>query len=232
MKKERRKIAVPITDSSQEDILHKASLIQDSIADMVEWRVDYYQDVGDLDKVLDTMKKLKLIISDKSLIFTFRTKGQGGNIEISHDYYMKLNILASESKVVDLIDIEMDFLDKVDGINIPIIGSYHNFKETPSKEEILSIFKKMESKRADILKVAVMAQTPKDVLTLLDVSYDISKSTDKAIIAISMGELGKISRVAGHLFGSSISFASLGDESAPGQISLENLLVAMEKLDF
>lgn len=230
MKTEKTKIAVPITDTTQRDVLNKALLIENSIADMVEWRVDYYEEVLDLNKVLETLEKLKVIIPNKPILFTFRTKGQGGTIEISHEYYKELNIKATDSKNVDLIDIEMFYLDKIGNINLPIVGSYHNFKETPSKKEMLSILKNMESMKADILKIAVMPNTPKDVLTLLDASYEMYTTTGKPIISISMGEIGKISRISGELFGSYLTFASLGKESAPGQMSLEDLSIIMEKI--
>lgn len=224
------KIAVPITDKSEIDILNKAFLINSSKADMVEWRVDFYEDVQNANKVLETLQNLRDIVTNKQIIFTLRTKYQGGNIEVSQDYYMELNTRVSNSKYVDYIDIEMQYLDKIENIEVQIIGSYHNFNETPSRDEILSIFKDMESKKADILKIALMPNTAKDVLILLDATYDMYRGTDRPIISISMGELGKISRISGGLFGSSLTFASLGKGSAPGQMSLEELSLAMELL--
>lgn len=224
------KIAVPITDKTEIDILNKAILINSSKADIVEWRVDFYEDVKNANKVLETLQNLRDIVTNKQIIFTLRTKDQGGNVEVSTNYYMELNTRASNSKNIDYIDIEMQYLDKIQNIDVQIIGSYHNFNETPSRDEILSIFKDMESKKADILKIALMPNTAKDVLILLDATYDMYRSTDRPIISISMGELGKISRVSGGLFGSSLTFASLGKGSAPGQMSLEELYLAMELL--
>ena len=224
------KIAVPITDKTEIDILNKAILINSSKADIVEWRVDFYEDVKNANKVLETLQNLRDIVTNKQIIFTLRTKDQGGNVEVSTNYYMELNTRASNSKNIDYIDIEMQYLDKIQNIDVQIIGSYHNFNETPSRDEILSIFKDMESKKADILKIALMPNTAKDVLILLDATYDMYRSTDRPIISISMGELGKISRVSGGLFGSSLTFAYLGKGSAPGQMSLEELYLAMELL--
>lgn len=230
MKTIKTKIAVSITDERESDILNKASLINSSKAHIIEWRADYYENVQDLNKLLDTLKKLRHIITNKELLFTFRSKNQGGKLEISHDYYIELNRQVSNSKNADLIDIEMFYLDRINGISLPIVGSYHNFKETPSKNEILSIFRNMERSKADILKIAVMPNSPKDVLNLLDASYEMYTNTDKAIIAISMGDLGKISRISAGLFGSYLTFASLGEKSAPGQLSLEELTKAIKAL--
>jgi 3-dehydroquinate dehydratase-1 len=41
-------------------------------------------------------------------------------------------------------------------------------------------------------------------------------------IGIAMGELGRYTRVVAPLFGSPITYASLTNESAPGQMDIEN----------
>ena len=48
---------------------------------------------------------------------------------------------------------------------------------------------------------------------------------------MSMGKLGRISRLASDLVGSSWTFASLDQASAPGQVSLNNMKLIQEVLD-
>ena len=48
---------------------------------------------------------------------------------------------------------------------------------------------------------------------------------------MSMGKLGRLSRFAGDLMGSSWTFASLDNASAPGQISLADMRKIREVLD-
>ena len=43
---------------------------------------------------------------------------------------------------------------------------------------------------------------------------------DRPIVTMSMGELGKPSRIEGELFGSAITFGSAKKASAPGQIEV------------
>jgi len=50
-------------------------------------------------------------------------------------------------------------------------------------------------------------------------------------VTISMGKVGKISRLTADLTGSSWSYARVGDESAPGQIPLENMRRIRELLN-
>jgi 3-dehydroquinate dehydratase I len=47
-------------------------------------------------------------------------------------------------------------------------------------------------------------------------------------VTMAMGALGGISRIAGGLFGSDITFAMGEDASAPGQIPIDRLRQAME----
>ena len=44
---------------------------------------------------------------------------------------------------------------------------------------------------------------------------------------MSMGSLGVITRMAGEVFGSSMTFGAVGQVSAPGQIPVEKLQAAM-----
>ena len=82
----------------------------------------------------------------------------------------------------------------------------------------------MQEYGADITKIAVMPHSEQDVLTLLSATLEMKKTKgDRPFIAISMGSLGAISRLASELFGSSMTFASLNEGSAPGQISINNM---------
>ncbi|CRH93926.1 3-dehydroquinate dehydratase [Chlamydia trachomatis] len=54
---------------------------------------------------------------------------------------------------------------------------------------------------------------------------------EQSYATMSMGNLGKLSRLAGVLTGSCWSFASLDEASAPGQISLTNMKKFLEELE-
>jgi len=49
-------------------------------------------------------------------------------------------------------------------------------------------------------------------------------------IGIAMGELGRYTRVVAPLLGSPITYAFLGDESAPGQLDVKHTQMIIEKL--
>jgi 3-dehydroquinate dehydratase-1 len=50
------------------------------------------------------------------------------------------------------------------------------------------------------------------------------------MITIAMGEIGKISRLAGGIFGSDVTFAAGRESSAPGQMAFADLKTAMAML--
>jgi len=115
--------------------------------------------------------------------------------------------------------------------NTIVVGSFHNFDYTPDKITIEAIFKMQDLLDCDMLKVAVMPKTNADVLCLMDATNEVYvHGTKKPIISISMGGIGSISRIAGESFGSAVTFASVGQASAPGQIEAVRLRGLLETL--
>ncbi len=82
----------------------------------------------------------------------------------------------------------------------------------------------MQEMKADILKIAVMPQEAKDVLTLLSATEEMTREYAKQpVVTMAMGRLGMISRIAGETFGVAATFGSVGESSAPGQIEAGQL---------
>ena len=50
------------------------------------------------------------------------------------------------------------------------------------------------------------------------------------VVTMSMGPKGAVSRLAGEVFGSAMTFGSTGVASAPGQVSVPELKMALEVL--
>lgn len=226
------KIVVSIVEKSSEEIISKANRLKEMKVDLVEWRLDYYEDASNISSILYTLNKLGSVLVHIPLIFTFRTKEEGGQGEISLEEYTRLNKEVANSGKVDFIDIQMfsdhdivrENISNIHGSGVLVIGSYHDFYNTPEKEEIISRMIKMQDMGADILKIALMPKTSSDVITLLDATNAMySKYANRPLVTMAMGPLGVISRIAGEAFGSAMTFASLGQESAPGQIPLEDL---------
>ena len=102
----RPKICVPIVGQTKDDILLEAETFARIPVDVVEWRVDWFEDVFDTDKVLDVAKDLQTVLKDTPILFTFRTAKEGGEKAISNEAYKALNMAVAKSGYVDLIDVE------------------------------------------------------------------------------------------------------------------------------
>lgn len=233
------KICVPIVGQTREEILKTAQEIKDMPADIVEWRVDWYENVFDIEEVKQTARMLREILKDTPILFTFRTKKEGGEKEISPEDYQKLNLEMAKGDLVDLLDVELFTGDDVvreliGGIHREgkaVIASNHDFKKTPEKEELLRRLDAMQDLGADIAKVAVMPEKREDVLTLLLATVEKSGQKDSVpVITMSMAGMGAVSRVAGECMGSVMTFGAAGKTSAPGQIDVWDLKKILETL--
>lgn len=227
----RPKIAVPICGKTREDILNIGNKIDRKKVDLIEWRVDFYRDVLNIKEVLKTLEELKNVVLDIPIIFTFRTKKEGGEKDISLEYYLNLNREVAKSRNAEIIDIETSIGDNlvkaiikdIQNRGVYVIGSNHDFFETPKEDEMINRLKKADNLGADILKLAVKARKRQDVVDLLVMTNKMKGETKKPIITMSMGDLGVLSRISGETFGSCISFGSLDRASAPGQIPVDKL---------
>ena len=72
------KICVPIVGKTREEIVEAAKNILPIGADVVEWRVDWYEDIFDFEKVEETAKQLREVLGEMPILFTFRTSKEGG----------------------------------------------------------------------------------------------------------------------------------------------------------
>jgi 3-dehydroquinate dehydratase-1 len=89
----------------------------------------------------------------------------------------------------------------------------------------------MQDLGADIPKIAVMPKCKLDVLELLEATVIMSeKYADRPIITMSMSGTGVITRLAGEVFGSALTFGAAKKASAPGQIGVEDLYSALQLL--
>lgn len=233
------KICVPVVGITREEIITEAKSFSSIPVDLVEWRVDWFEQVFDLEKVLGLLKELREVLGELPLLMTFRTSKEGGEKSISASDYARLNIEAAKSGYVDLIDVEIftgdeivkEIIDAVHNYGVKVIASNHDFDKTPGKDDIVGRLRKMQELGADIPKIAVMPQSAKDVLTLLSATDEmVTKYADRPIITMSMAGTGLISRLCGEVFGSALTFGAAKKASAPGQMEVNDLSTVLQLL--
>lgn len=226
------KICVPIIGKNKEDIIKEVKELKEECLDVIEWRVDFFENVENIQEVKNTLYELKSYISNIPLLFTFRSIVEGGEKLISKDYYITLNKEISNTGLIDLLDVELFIGDEIveEVVNfahkkgVKVIISNHDFNKTPKKEEIISRLCRMQELGADLPKIAVMPQNEKDVLVLLEATNEMFRIyADRPIVTMSMSGVGVISRLCGEIFGSALTFGAAKNVSAPGQISFKEL---------
>lgn len=226
------KICVPLVGKNNLELVEEANSLKTLKLDVVEWRVDHHEDVEDLSKIEEALKVLRESLGDMPLLVTFRTKKEGGEKEVSTEYYSKLNKAIVATGMTDMIDVELftgdaivkEIVDFAHSKDVKVVMSNHDFFKTPTKEEIISRLCKMQVMNADLPKIAVMPQTTEDVLTLLSATNEmVTKHANRPIITMSMAGLGVVSRLAGEVFGSALTFGAAKAASAPGQVPVEKL---------
>jgi 3-dehydroquinate dehydratase/shikimate dehydrogenase len=121
---------------------------------------------------------------------------------------------------VDYIDLEMDIAGDVPRFGkTKRIVSYHNFQETP--QNLREIHEECVAKKADIVKIATMANEPRDNLRVLSL---ISES-ETPTVAFCMGDMGTPSRILAGKWGAPFTYAAFHADRAvaPGQLSWDQM---------
>lgn len=231
------KIIIPLMGKTEEQLFQEFNEIKTLAPDIIEWRVDVYEHVEDLEAVKQMLSELRRLATDSLLLFTFRSHKEGGNKEISDRNYVELLQTVIRTKNIDLIDIELftndsavkELVALAEENGIFVVMSNHDFHKTPKKEKIIHRLRKMQELGAHIPKIAVMPNSVQDVITLLDATNTmITKYANRPIITMSMAEIGLISRLAGEVFGSACTFGAGKEASAPGQIPVSELRNVLE----
>jgi 3-dehydroquinate dehydratase-1 len=225
-------ICSPLVGRTPERLLAEAASVAAKGPDVIEWRVDFFGPIGDTAVVLETGRALRAAIGDIPLIFTRRSIREGGEaIAIGDEEVMRLYDAIGATGRVDFLDFEMGndaehvrrVVTNARAHETRVILSYHNFGYTPGLELLVQRFLEAERLGGDAAKVAVMPRDRDDVLTLLAATSQAEAKARIPLISMSMGPLGAVTRMAGGLFGSSLSFAIGEGSSAPGQMPIADL---------
>ena len=248
MQVQKLKVIVPITGKNEDAILKEASVIAKTDADVVEWRFDLAKDIcrfNETDSIGDAavysaaetlqeiLKTLRGSLPGKELLFTIRTKRQGGEFINNQEVYEKLLCEAVKSRCLGFLDVEdstersrmEEIFSAAKQYGVRTIVSFHDFEKTPEFDSIIEKFNEIMLTGADIIKTAYMPCNPQDVAALMSATayYKEKYASGHEMITMAMGDLGKISRVSGEIFGSDYTFASVGECSAPGQMPISTV---------
>lgn len=233
-------VCVPVIEKSFAGIISEVTKLVNEGISMIEWRADYFEELSDSERLKTLLENLRDVTKDTLFLVTVRSKSQGGECEFSKEKTASVLEAVAEVHVADFIDVEYFFFEdakeligRLQNKGALVIASHHDFEETKRADVLEDQLYLMKEADPDLVKLAVYPKSFSDVLTLMEVSRVFAKKNpDLPIISISMGEKGILSRIAGEITGSVITFGTVGAKSAPGQIprgDLETMLELMHR---
>jgi len=155
---------------------------------------------------------------------TLRPIREGGKFSGNEKNRISIIKLIAEYNPL-LLDIELNTLSKNKNLRLylkstgtDILVSWHSFQQTPD----ISVLKKklaQMKKFSNNIKIVTMAKSINDATRVLS----LYKNNNTKLIAFSMGNYGRVSRILCLFLGSPYTYVSLGKPVAPGQFSVDEV---------
>jgi len=213
--------SIPVRDVARS--LEEADRALEQGADLVEFRIDYYAAPRAEDYYMCVEEILKSFSKPK--IITVREVSEGGVNEVPSD--VKLEILKRLSRLDNtFVDIELDFVSKYrEHIALSdyagVIVSRHYFYDKPSLSDLVYLYSKAKALgNVDVFKVASMVLSSRDLLPLLQFLCEYAADTVPYVAVLPMGNIRRF-RVLPLLLFSKLTYCTLSEATAPGQIPLD-----------
>ena len=172
--------------------------------------------------VPDALQQIKKDL--RKCVCTLRPVSEGGRFEGGEKNRISIIKLIAEYNPF-LLDVELNTLSKnknlrryLKNTGTDILVSWHNFKQTPSNSALKKKLTQMK-KISNNIKIVTMAKSINDATQVLS----LYKNNNTKLIAFSMGNYGRISRILCLFLGSPYTYASLGKPIAPGQFSVDEV---------
>jgi len=233
-------VSIPIKNTSIKEVKPIISNAIKSKPNLIELRFDYISTIKTLSMVF-VRDILKIINPHAAVILTLRDSSEGGQLKINQKERFKILKMFIETKP-DYIDIEMnadqnslsEIINFASQNEVKIIFSYHNFEKTLSFDDTIKLIKNFNNKLIQdlsldsevlediIYKIIYTAQTFEDNLIPLKLCKELSNSNQK-VISFCMGPLGIFSRITCILAGSYLTYTSLEEKTASGQINVNKM---------
>ena len=232
-------VCAPLVARDLSTLRAEAATVVAKRPDLLEWRVDFFDALGDVDRIAEAARELRRVAGDIPVIYTRRSIREGGQpIAASEDTVSRGIEAVCADGTVDFVDCELSSepehfrraLQAAKASGALLIGSFHDFQCTPSLTDMAEKFATAERLGADVAKVAVMPGDIADVLTLLQATLDASRRHAMPLITMSMGPYGSLTRLFGWMFGSTVSFAVGSRASAPGQVPIDDVRSVLDVL--
>lgn len=186
----------------------------------VELRLDWLRSDAERARLLAWLKKQRH--SGKTMLATCRRVPAGGKFAGDIDAELYWLMQAREAGCA-WCDVEVETLRELPGklvreYPVPerVLLSVHDFERTPALPRKISM---PRHGGVDALKIAAQAHSIRDSVKLIQLAR-----RSKNFVAVPMGEVGFPARILALREGSALAYAPVGKATAPGQVSLHEML--------
>jgi 3-dehydroquinate dehydratase-1 len=223
-------VCVPIVATNADALRHQAAAIRthNPAPDAVELRADHL--VGQTaSEIAPLLADLHVILAPLPILYTDRCVAEGGVGDGDEATRIARLHAAITSGQIALVDVELatemqartELMAAAQAAGVGVIISAHDFAGTPDDAALDERFAALIAAGGVAAKLAVTARVPADALRLLQATARAAATAPIPLISLAMGQMGTITRLAGALFGSLLTYATIGPTSAPGQLPLD-----------
>lgn len=232
-------VCAPLVARTRAELAREAAAVAARKPDLLEWRVDFFSAIADTREVLAAASELRAAAAGIPILLTRRAQREGGQpIALDEPQVLALYEAVAASGCVDALDFEMAneaaHVAQVRALarshGLALVLSFHDFQGTPDDAQLDARFAQAHALGADVAKVAVMPRSLQDVHRLLGATLRASENLPIPVVSMAMGGLGAVTRVAGGVFGSALTFAVGSAPSAPGQMPIADVRAAVAVL--
>ena len=212
-------LIMPVAAKDKDEVVALTKEFAPHDPDILEWRVDYFEEVENLPVLLETAKLLRKTVGDKAVMVTPRHKEENGVRDIKPEKKKEILFALIQSGTIDMVDVEMRYgkmyiqsiREECQKYGVALMISYHDLVHTPESPEIISLLQKEVELGAEVCKVSFVAETYGDNDRLGKAIAEARKDgVEIPIVSSSAGPKGTLSRICGDVFGSDGTFVSTG----------------------
>lgn len=150
----RTKICVPITASTQEDIHREAVELAEIQPDLVEWRIDCFDQIDSLRMIFVALEDMRNTLGEIPIICSLRSVREGGARDFSPVTFMAYNkfIANNTYNLADAMEVQLyrpdiDYIIEAAHIKgKKVILSNHDMRKTPPRKLLLNRIRCMKKR--------------------------------------------------------------------------------------
>ena len=232
------KVIVSVMGVSVDEIAQSSKRAADAGAQIIELRADSLSAMPTTEAAIAACAAARGAAGELPLLFTLRTKRDGGAGSADAEAYEALLIGVIESGTCEAVDVDLSvgenafsrIVRAAHERGVSVVGSSHEFGAIGSAKTAGEWLRRQAALGADICKAAVMPHSREEAFLLMAEMAKAGGEIAAPHVAIVMGEMGAASRVCAASLGSCMTFGAAGKASAPGQIEagkLRKMLAAL-----